>query len=110
MKKAERACQIWSVLAWAARHRQTITYGQLAKLTGVPAVGIGKYLDPIQDFCVKEKLPPLTVLAVRADSGLPGQGFDGVMAEEFARAQTKVFGKDWLAYGNPQSEKFESQD
>ncbi|MCG8634778.1 MAG: hypothetical protein MI863_13175, partial [Desulfobacterales bacterium] len=80
MRKSERACQIWSVLAWAAKHRQTITYGQLAKLTGVPAVGIGKYLDPIQAFCRKEKLPPLTVLAVRSDSGLPGQGYDGAGA------------------------------
>ena len=106
MTKAERACQIWSVLAWAARNRQTMTYGHLSKLTGLPAIGIGKYLDPIQSFCRAERLPPMTCIVVQSDSGLPGQGFESAKAVEFARAQKKVFGKDWLAYGNPQPEKF----
>lgn len=50
MNRSERACQIWSVLAWAATHRQSITYGQLAKLIGVPAAGLGRLLEPIQSY------------------------------------------------------------
>ena len=107
MTRSERACQIWSVLAWAARNRQTMTYGHLSKLTGIPAIGMGKYLDPIQSFCRSEKLPLLTSIVVQSDSGLPGQGFEAAGAGDLARVQKNVFAKDWLAYGNPQAEKFE---
>ena len=108
MTKAERACQIWSVLAWAARNRQTMTYGHLESLTGIPAIGMGKYLDVIQQYCLAQKLPPLPILVVQSQTGIPGQGFEKATAKEFARTQKKVLDKDWLAYGNPQPEKFDA--
>jgi len=107
MTKSERACQIWGILAWAAKNRQSITYGHLSKLIGVPAAGLGQLLEPIQSFCILEKLPPLTILVVQQDSGLPGSGFAGAKASEFAKAQMEVFELDWLNYGNPQPEKLE---
>src|SRR5918994_1964839 len=39
MTTYERAHQIWSVLAWAARNRQVITYDILGRLIGVPRQG-----------------------------------------------------------------------
>jgi len=105
--KSERACQIWAILAWAANNRQSMTYGHLSKLIGVPTAGLGQLLEPIQSFCILKKLPPLTILVVQQDTGFPGSGFTGAKASEFAKAQMEVFEFDWLDFGNPQPEKFE---
>ena len=108
MNRSERASQIWSLLAWAAKNRQSLTYGQVGKLIGVPAAGLGQLLEPIQSFCLINGLPPLTVLVVQQDTGLPGPGFTGATASAFARAQAEVFAKDWLDHGNPQPERLEA--
>jgi len=64
-----------------------MTYGHLSKLIGVPTAGLGQLLEPIQSFCIIEKLPPLTILVVQQDSGLTGSGFTGAKASEFAKIQ-----------------------
>lgn len=107
MTRSERASQIWAVLALAATNRQSLTYGMLSKLIGVPAAGLGKLLEPIQSYCIVEGLPPLTILVVQQESGLPGSGFTGAKATEYAKDQMKVFGYNWMQHGNPQSEVFE---
>lgn len=99
----ERASQAWAVLAWAARHRQTITYQQLNQATGMHAAGLGRVLEPIQEYCRARGLPPLTVLAVQKDTGLPGRGFTAAQAVQVASDQAKVFDYDWLKHGNPQA-------
>ena len=107
MTKSERASQIWAVLAWAAKNRQTLTYGHLSKLISVPPAGLGQLLEPIQSYCLIEKLPPLTILVVQQDSGVPGTGFTGTSATEYAKAYMEVYECDWLGHGNPQPEKLE---
>ena len=107
MTRSERACQIWGILAWAARNRQSLTYADLSKLIGVPAAGLGKLLEPVQSFCLLNKLPPLTILVVQTNTGFPGPGFTAVTASEFAKAHMKVFRFDWLEYGNPGPENLE---
>ena len=47
MRASERAAQIWSVLALAARNRQVLTYPIVSKLIGVPYAGLGQLLEPI---------------------------------------------------------------
>lgn len=108
MTRSERASQIWAVLAWAARNRQSLTYTQLSELIGVPRAGLGKLLEPIQSYCMLNKLPPLTVLVVKQESGLPGHGFTGASAGDLAKEQMQVFTQDWLLHGNPQPEKLEA--
>jgi hypothetical protein len=108
MTRSERACQIWAVLAWAARNRQTVTYVHLSRLIGVPAAGLGQLLEPVQSYCLTYGLPPLTILVVKQESGLPGSGFTGASASELGKAQMAVFAFDWLEHGNPQPEKLES--
>lgn len=98
----ERASQAWAVLAWAARHRQTMTYQQLGQVTGMHTAGLGMVLEPIQAYCVARNLPPLTVLVVQKDTGLPGSGFSAAQAVQVATDQSKVFEYDWLKHGNPQ--------
>lgn len=107
MKVADRAAQIWSVLAWAASHRQNITYSQLAQATGAFTGGLGALLEPIQSYCILNGLPPLTVLVVQQESGLPGSGFTGASANELASAQARVFTFNWLEHGNPGSDQLE---
>jgi len=107
MKASERSAQIWSVLAWAARSRQNITYSQLAQVTGAFTGGLGAWLEPIQSYCILNELPPLTILVVQQESGMPGSGFTGASADELARAQARVFAFNWLEHGNPGSEKLE---
>jgi hypothetical protein len=107
MTRSERASQLWAVLAWLARNRQTITYAQLGRLIGVPTAGLGQLLEPIQSYCLINGLGPLTILVVQQDSGLPGSGFTGSTAPEFAKSQAEVFAFDWLKHGNPQPDKLE---
>jgi hypothetical protein len=107
MKVAERAAQIWPVLAWAASHRQNITYSQLAQATGAFTGGLGALLEPIQSYCILNGLPPLTVLVVQQESGLPGSGFTGASAGELASSQARVFAFNWLEHGNPGSDQLE---
>lgn len=108
MNRFERAAQVWAVLAWAARHRQTIIYQQLAQATGMHTPGLGKMLDPIQAYCVQKKLPPLTALVVNKEDGLPGHGFTAAQAVQVASDQAAVFAFDWLAHGNPLPSGFEA--
>ena len=97
MKASERTAQIWAVLGLAARNRQILTYTMVGRLIGVPAHGLGKLLDPIHEFCILHHLPPLTILVVREDTGLPGSGFRAASVEHFSKSQLDVFEYDWMS-------------
>lgn len=99
MKASERAAQIWTGLALAASNRQVLTYDILSKITGVPRPGLGQLLEPIQSYCLVQGLPPLTILVVSQDSGLPGAGF--IAAQDIPTTQQRVFEFDWLGHGAP---------
>src|SRR5712671_1462437 len=99
MKAAERASQIWPVLVFAAQNRQTLTYEQLAKLIGVaPPPALGQLLDPIQRYCLANKLPALTALVVGSKSGIPSTGFTAATAADVPAAQQEVYARsEWPA-------------
>jgi len=103
MEASERAAQIWSVLAWAATSRQVLTYKILGRLIGVPAHGLGHLLEPVQSYCLVRGLPPLTILVVSEDSGLPSSGFTA--AADISKTQLSVFQHDWLETGAPSPEE-----
>ena len=74
MTRAERAMQIWQILITAAHDRRTLTYGRVAALLGFKGAGvISQFLNPIMGYCEAKDLPPLTVLVVNQDTGLPGE-------------------------------------
>lgn len=102
MTRAERAAQIWSLLSFCARQRQTLTYDLLGSLIGVPRPGLGQLLEPIQSFCILRDLPPLTCIVVSSESGFPGEGFIG--ASDVPRAQQAVFAYDWISANTPTTE------
>ena len=105
MTTHQRAAQIWPVLALAARNRQILTYHILARSIGMPARGLGNMLEPIQSYCLIRKLPPLTILVVQKETGLPGSGFSAV--SDIPKNQVRVFEYDWLNHGCPSPEEFE---
>jgi hypothetical protein len=102
---AERAVQMWPILVLAARNRQTLTYQIVEQSTGMMAPGVGKCLDPIQSYCRVHKLPPLTVLVVGKDDGMPGTGFSA--AADVPMAQAEVYKHDWTVNRCPSREEFE---
>ena len=106
MTHAQRAAQIWAVLALAAKNRQILTYGMLAKLVGLPPAALGSGLHLIQDYCQQHKLRPLTSLVVQQATGLPGDGYEGAGAAQFAQEVQSVFEYDWLEHGNPNQDAF----
>ncbi|AUT04021.1 hypothetical protein CLI64_28600 [Nostoc sp. CENA543] len=98
----ERAAQIWSLLALSARNRQVLTYDIVGKLIGVPRQGLGRMLEPIQSYCLLNKLPPLSILVVSEQTGMPGTGF--IAAQDIPLTQLQVFTFDWLTHKTPSSE------
>jgi hypothetical protein len=95
----KRALQAWLILIGRARNRQTLTYTQLHELMhyGAP-VGLGRQiLDYIKIYCSVNDLPPLTIIVVKKDAGVPGSGFgDFDLAEQEA-----VFKFDWYSIMPP---------
>jgi len=54
----------------------------------------------IQDYCLEENHPPLTILIVNA-SGLPGTGFIAHDLDNFEQGLEKVYNFDWGSLENP---------
>lgn len=89
-----RAEQIWPILIALAYNRQTITYGGLAEILGFGGAGVfAGILGQIMHWCAANELPPLTILVVNAQTGLPGEGL--TTPEDLHADREKVFGWDW---------------
>lgn len=106
MTRAQRAQQLWSLLAWAATNRQILTYEIVARLTGVVRPSIGDFLNPIQQYCLGRDLPALTSLVVSEQTGAPGEGF--IAAPDVPAEQTRVFRHRWLDTPAPSEEELEA--
>lgn len=100
VNQVERACRAWPILAKRAASRSTITYGELGEALGVHHRAIRYVLSVIQDYCIEERLPPLTILIVNA-SGLPGTGFIAFDLDNFEEGLEKVYDFDWNGIENP---------
>ena len=105
-KSPRNAAKVWALLICAARQRNTYTYTDVSQvLWGHPnaALAVGQALEPVFWHCDAHGLPPLTILVVNADSGLPGAGFlDHVAVEQIPGLQEDVFGFNWFGIDIPQ--------
>lgn len=101
-----RALQIWLVLLGKAHLRQTMTYTELRDVVkfGSP-VGLGHVLEPILCYCLQHDLPPLSVLVVNRETGVPGMGFDA--SGDWHKAREEVYRFDWYGMVPPSPEDFE---
>jgi hypothetical protein len=101
-----RALQMWQILIGKAHNRQTITYGQLAELLGFHGAGtLAHMLGHLYYYCPQNSLPPLTVLVVNQDTGLPGEGFADA---DLHRSREQVFGYDWYGVWPPTVEALDA--
>lgn len=96
-----RAESAWDILSDRAAKQLTITYGELAKAMSLQHHRpIRFFLTLIQDHCIKNKLPALSILVVN-QTGLPGDGFSQTPLSEFESEKQKVFSYPWRNISNP---------
>lgn len=100
VNQVERASRAWPILTGRAAKRSTITYGELGEALGVHHRALRYVLGVIQDYCLEEKLPPLTILIVNA-SGRPGSGFIAFDLDNFEEGLEEVYNFDWDRLENP---------
>lgn len=100
INQSERARLAWSVLAEVARNHETITYGQLGAAIGIHHRAVRYVLGPIQDYCLEDDLPPLTIL-VNNTAGMPGTGFIAHDRDDLRSGLDAVWLYDWKLKQNP---------
>lgn len=101
--QATRAQQIWLILTCKALNRQTLTYGSLAAMLGFEGAGtLAHLLGHIMHFCSENGLPPLTVLVVNQETGLPGEGLVGA---DLNADRERVFRLNWYSIVPPSPEE-----
>ena len=101
---ASRGLQIWLVLIGKAGNRQIMTYGMLAGTLGFKngAGVLANLLGHVMYYCQQNGLPPLTVLVVNQDTGLPGAGLKGI---DLNAGREEVFNFDWYSIVPPTVEQ-----
>jgi putative restriction endonuclease len=92
---------VWPILVDAAARRITITYEEVAPLISTNPLSVRLALSPLQDFCLENHLPPLTVLVVGKTSKKPGGGFIAWDADDLPAANEAVFSFAWKGITNP---------
>jgi len=91
--RPHRALQIWLILIGAAPNRQILTYRILSKILNYKGAGVlAETLGHIMFYCREEGLPPLTVLVVNQETGLPG---GGLTQTDLNADREHVFNFDW---------------
>ena len=109
MTRYQRSNQIWSLLICGARDRKSYTYGDVAKILGFGGAGtMAQFLGPIMWLCEDRGWPPLTVLVVNQNTGLPGEGLSTL--EDVNQDRESVFNFDWFSLEPPQDLDFENAD
>jgi putative restriction endonuclease len=100
VNQLERAFRAWPILVAAAKSNSTIEYGELGKQLGIHHRAVRFVLGKIQEYCIKQGLPPLTIL-VKNRKGLIGEGFIAWDPEDLESGISKVDGWNWAAEINP---------
>lgn len=105
MTLSQRAMQIWSLLICASHERRSYTYGSIAEILGMGGAGVmGLFLGPIMSLCAQKGYPPLTVLVVNRDTGVPGGGLTTI--EDVNEDRERVFAFDWFSVEPPETADF----
>lgn len=99
--QSERAFKAWKVLTDLASNDHNITYGNLAKAIGIHHRAIRHVLGLIQDYCMQNHLPPLTILVVNKQTNEPGTGFIAGSHDNLAEGRDEVHNYDWDKVPNP---------
>src|SRR5688572_18662696 len=88
MEQSKDCIRVYRLLIGAAENRQTVTYGDVAAIMGLPPQGshMGKVTGQILGAIVERERacgrPMLSAVAVSSTNGMPGLGFYG-LAEDY---------------------------
>lgn len=69
INQEERAFKAWIILTSIALKRNFITYKELGDKIGIHHRAVRYVLGLIQDYCMSNELPPLTILVVNKITG-----------------------------------------
>lgn len=109
MTRYQRSMQIWTLLVCAARERRSYRYGDIADILGMGGAGVmAQFLGPIMWYCEDNDFPPLTVLVVNQETGLPGEGLSTL--ENVNMDREWAFNFDWFENEPPKEEDFKAAD
>lgn len=107
MNAQQRAAQLWTLLVFAARTQQIMSYKTVERLTGLPARSLATLLGRVAWYCERKRLPPLTAIVVNETTGLPGHGYPrSHQGLDVLRDQSRVFAFDWLQKASPTERDF----
>lgn len=70
INQEQRAFSAWTILTRSANNSKPITYGELARQLNLHHRAIRFILGVIQDYCMKNELPPLTIIVLNKNTGL----------------------------------------
>lgn len=97
----ERAYRAWPFLIARAAEGSKVTYSELADHLGIHVRPIRYVLGVIQDWCLREEKPPLTILVVNKGQGRQGEGFIAWDASDVEEGYKAVFAYPWHDRANP---------
>lgn len=101
VNQLQRAARAWPILINRAMERRSITYRDLAMSIELSHHRPIRYvLDEIQNFCIEEKLPPLTILVVDKKGNL-GSGFNSNSIDNIEEGKRAVYTHPWQSLSNP---------
>ncbi len=101
INQEQRAYFAWEYLTKIATEKKKTSYKDLAKAAGVPHPRPTRFvLDLIQDYCLRNRLPPLTILVVN-QSGQPGAGFIAWDIDDLEKGFNHVYKYNWTVLPNP---------
>lgn len=100
INQTKRANIAWSILTEVAVNKDLITYGELGHQMKVHHRAVRFFLELIQNYCLNNNLPPLTILIVN-QSGKPGEGYIASDIENFDLDKDLVYNFDWTKITNP---------
>ncbi|MGP0092310.1 MAG: HNH endonuclease [Xanthobacteraceae bacterium] len=97
----ERAYRAWPILVKCAARDTPITYGDLGSELRVHHRAIRYVLGVIQDYCLGQQLPPLTILVINSVTRMPGPGFIAWDMDDLDRGRAEVSAFAWQTLDNP---------
>lgn len=92
---------LWPCLVEAAKNKNKLLYSDLAPKINTNSLSVGKALEPIQAYCIDNRLPPLSAIVVGKTTRMPGSGFIAWDVDDIETAYEKVFNYHWELEKNP---------
>ena len=96
----QRAAKAWNVLIKVAEKKDFVRYKELGDKIGIHHRVVRFVLAVIQDYCLENNLPPLTIL-IGDENGMPGKGFTAWDRYNIDQGKEEVYNYNWASLQNP---------